>query len=506
MIGAGILGSVWLWTLVAARVAIVSSSQVAAGQPPLRYADRDAERMASLLTELGGFERVILVKNIDANALRHAFAQAEQIAPGGGDTQLFVYYSGHADQTGLLLGDDHFTFRELRQRLESSSAAVRVAMLDACHAGQAVNAKGVHVSSAFGLPAEATPQVKGAAILAASAASELAQESSELGGSYFTHHVLSALRGAGDANDDGAVTLQEAYEYAYGRTVASTMPNFFGSQHPTFEYKLAGTGALVLTRFLGRAQVVVGQGQDTSYLLANAFNEVVAEIPAHPKRNVRIALPPGSYRVLRRQQNSTYTADAVVPTHGEVHLDKLTFKPVPPDLALAKGGLFRRTQDFRLSYGIVAYAPGVLGASGEVDAAWMRRGLLWSWGPSLSYGQRSGSWSEVPYEVKRIHLSGDLLRRIPLGFSEVAMGIRVGVMAIQQRLGQARSGSGGPSGGEPSWGFGPAAFAVMQADVPLAPWASLRLEWSLGGVGLKVNDSIRVHPEVQSSLGLAFFF
>jgi hypothetical protein len=38
-------------------------------------------------------------------------------------------------------------------------------------------------------------RVDGAAILAASGAEELAQESSDVEGSYFTHHLISGLRG-----------------------------------------------------------------------------------------------------------------------------------------------------------------------------------------------------------------------------------------------------------------------------------------------------------------------
>ena len=38
--------------LLAARIAIVSFSNEAAGQTTLRYADRDGERVAAVLTEL----------------------------------------------------------------------------------------------------------------------------------------------------------------------------------------------------------------------------------------------------------------------------------------------------------------------------------------------------------------------------------------------------------------------------------------------------------------------
>ena len=47
------------------------------------------------------------------------------------------------------------------------------------------------------------------------------RESGDIEGSYFTHHMLSALRGAGDRDGNGVVTLAEAYQYAYAHTLGS---------------------------------------------------------------------------------------------------------------------------------------------------------------------------------------------------------------------------------------------------------------------------------------------
>ena len=45
---------------------------------------------------------------------------------------------------------------------------------------------------------------------------------------------------------DGRVTLDEAYSYAYGRTVAATAATRSGAQHPTYDYDLHGAGEVVL--------------------------------------------------------------------------------------------------------------------------------------------------------------------------------------------------------------------------------------------------------------------
>ena len=83
--------------------------------------------------------------------------------------------------------------------------------------------------------------------MASSSPQELSQESDELKGSYFTHHLVTALRGAGDADGDGRVSLDEAYRYAYRRTLASTARTQVGEQHVTLETDLAGQGDVPVT-------------------------------------------------------------------------------------------------------------------------------------------------------------------------------------------------------------------------------------------------------------------
>ena len=43
------------------------------------------------------------------------------------------------------------------------------------------------------------------------------------------------------------VTLFEAYAYAYTRTIAATVSTLWGTQHPSYDYRLSGTGDLILT-------------------------------------------------------------------------------------------------------------------------------------------------------------------------------------------------------------------------------------------------------------------
>lgn len=54
---------------------------------------------------------------------------------------------------------------------------------------------------------------KGRAIITASGPAEVSVELPELGHGISTHYVVTGLKGAGDLNRDGVVSVQELYEY-----------------------------------------------------------------------------------------------------------------------------------------------------------------------------------------------------------------------------------------------------------------------------------------------------
>ena len=88
---------------------------------------------------------------------------------------------------------------------------------------------------------------RGHAFLTASSADEAAQESDRIGAAFFTHYLVSGLRGAADANRNGHVTLHEAYQFAYHETLRRTERTAAGPQHPRYDFQLAGTGDFVMT-------------------------------------------------------------------------------------------------------------------------------------------------------------------------------------------------------------------------------------------------------------------
>jgi hypothetical protein len=77
---------------------------------PLRYAEADAERLGSLLVELGDFDdsMVTVLFRPTEDQLRQALADHAAIGEKYDDDLFLFYYSGHADASGLRLGDVRF--------------------------------------------------------------------------------------------------------------------------------------------------------------------------------------------------------------------------------------------------------------------------------------------------------------------------------------------------------------------------------------------------------------
>jgi hypothetical protein len=483
--------------LVAGRIGIVASASTADGQAPLRYAQRDADRVTAVLYELGGFNRVIQLRDPGPGALRDALAEAEALAARDPGLEIVVYYSGHADGQGLLLGSGRFAFDELRSRLEHSRAAVRVALLDACYSGSIVRPKGGKPAPGYTLDTVEPPRVRGAAIIAAGTASELAQESGDIEGSYFTHHVLSALRGAGDRDGNGVVTLAETYQYAYSHTLAATLPSVWGPQHPSYDYRLSGTGDLVITR-IGRDRRALSfpAGQGRAYVVSTPADEVMAEVAAQPQGRVRLVLPRGRYRVVAREGQRAWLAEITLrPESGaDTAVEASAFREVAPELAFAKGARPAPRHELAVDVAVSGLGPGAIGGTPELGIGYFRRLAAFTVGPHVSYGATDGDVYGVPYSLRRWTLTALGLRRLSFGASDLHVGLGLGVAAITEQIGTDASRSG----------WAPTASAALAVDLPLARWLALRFLWSGGLALIPVNGEVDVTPEVRASLGAVF--
>ena len=312
----GLLGAAVLLACAPARAAdryavLVGNNAGAADEPRLRYAETDAVKLHDALREIGGFppENLVLLRGDRVATVRGALIAVNDrirgAVAGGRQVMLLVYYSGHADAEALHLGDGTFPLRELEQLVRGSAATVRLLIVDACRSGALTQAKGGTRAPPFPVQIEPRLAGEGAVFLTSTAVNEEAQESDAIHGSFFTHYLVSGLLGAGDHNDDGQVSIEEAYRFAYENTLRASSRSAIGIQHPTFHYDLRGQGSLGLTfpfRDAERAQLRFPAGLTFLILRANGDGPVVAEVSAGDRVR-RLSLKPGRYFVRGRARD-----------------------------------------------------------------------------------------------------------------------------------------------------------------------------------------------------------
>ncbi len=325
----------------AQRFAVIAGNDEGGqGRARLWFAEKDADRIAEAVRELGDFAaaNVIVLRGKSADDVRAAIASLNgrilQARAAGERTLLFFYYSGHAGAAGLELGDSRLRFDDLRALINSSAADTRVAVVDACDAGRLTQTKGATFANTvdFALPSD---QVEGTAFIASSAAGEAAQESAEIGGSFFTHHFELGLRGAADSDGDGQVTLAEAFRYTSVRTTSGTAATEAGPQHPTYDIRMSGRGDVVLAD-LRRAEATLRLPADAraTFILRGPQN-LLAEIPGSAEP-LALALPAGRYTVERRAPEGRASTELTLARADVIALPALS--PTRYERARQKGG------------------------------------------------------------------------------------------------------------------------------------------------------------------------
>jgi hypothetical protein len=290
---------------------VIGSNRGGEGQGQLAYAEQDAERMAALLRELGRTpeDHIELLAEPKAADVERALARLrEQLAAhaaAGEQAQVLFYYSGHARAHALSLGDEELSLSTLRASLRALPSTLTVVVLDACQSGAFSGVKGARGAADFSISSVRDLNSSGIAVMASSTGTELSQESSSLSSSYFTHHLLVSLRGAGDLDRNGRVSLDEAYAYAYQHTLSDTARTQVGSQHATLETELTGRGDVPLSYPVDAdAQLALPLDVEGRVLVQRKDGPVLAELLKARGGTLLLAFPSGTYEVLVRAETT----------------------------------------------------------------------------------------------------------------------------------------------------------------------------------------------------------
>ena len=276
----------------------------------LRWAESDATRVQRVLEEIGevsGDRTELLLSPTVADfekALLTMEGRLLEAKHRGERTIFIVYFSGHADQEELHFAREKLPLSKLENDLKHSAATTVLTIVDACRNDRTprVTTKGATRAPAFSWPSAGPSAPSGYVRLSSAAEGEVAQESDDLQGSLFTHHLLSGMRGSADYDRDGTVTLHELYVYGYSRTLEDTHKRTTAVQHSELDVSLSGRGALIVT-YPRRAVSTIEFGADVQghlLIIDDASGRIVAEVYRDGSQPTRLAVPPGRYRIQLR--------------------------------------------------------------------------------------------------------------------------------------------------------------------------------------------------------------
>jgi hypothetical protein len=324
---------------------LVGSNAGGAGQGTLRHAEDDALRMAELLEQLGRLSatRVQVLRSPTPSAVLaalDAIGRALAVHRARGEQSQFIfYYSGHARTNAIQMGATDLPLAELRHRILDLPASLTLIVLDACQSGAFSQVKGAQPRAAFSYNSVARLRTTGVAVMASSSASELSQESDALGGSYFTHHLMVGLRGAGDRDRNGVVSLAEAYGYAYERTLLATARTAVGQQHVTLETSLTGQGEVPITYPADAGAQLELPAELEADVLVERDGSTFAELHKVRDGSLRLALPAGSFTAVLRTSNGISECPLSLRETEVTRLDPMRCSAISADEARTKGYL-----------------------------------------------------------------------------------------------------------------------------------------------------------------------
>ena len=237
---------------VTKRFAIaVGSNSGGKDRVKLKYGVSDAESILEVFEELGGVpqEDCLLLVEPDVKTFYMEIGKfqvkIEKAKSEYSRVEAIFYYSGHSDEAYILLGEEKISYKDFRETINNTDADVRIAILDSCASGAFTRLKGGKKRLPFLL--DTAYDTKGYAVMTSSSSTEASQESDLIKSSFFTHYLISGMRGAADVTRDGRVTFNEAYQFAFNETLAETAKTVSGPQHPHYNIQTSGTGDVVMT-------------------------------------------------------------------------------------------------------------------------------------------------------------------------------------------------------------------------------------------------------------------
>jgi len=464
----------------------------------LRYAEDEVDRLAGLLRTTGDFDDILILRGASRGDIEKGLVavrkKLEAAKAAGNQTLFLFYYSGHGDNEALEIGNERLPLRDLRSYLEQLNAAdIRVAFVDACQSGALTGVKGGRRAPGYEIRLADPGQIKGMAIVTSSTANEYSQESDDLQGSFFSQSIMAGLRGAADSSHDGQVTLSEVYQFAFKRTLASTAASLTGGQHPTYDYRMAGAGEVVLTRTraMDARLAFVRESGSTYTVFSKNPDDVVAEVPSSAVDDVYLAVPAGDYRVVRRTMGSVSERTLALLPGSVTTVDPNGMSAVAQSTPRSKGGEIELRNRLGAYVGVMtSVVPGSSAYLGTLALSYSRDLGLAAVRVRASAASFDSQQDIYRSSMLRATAAADVLLPIVARSAwALQLGPSVGVPMVRQR----------DMNGTVSSSFGFAYGAVLVTSAHLYGHTYLSLDLQGGGEVFRL-DGERVHRASGSAL------
>lgn len=396
---------------------VVGSNNGGPDRVKLQYAVSDAENLINVLKDMGGIMTgdSVLLKEPDRDTfftqLKKMQSRVAQAKNKFRRVEAVFYYSGHSDENHILLGQDKVSYQELKDAVSSMQADVRIAILDSCASGAFTRLKGGKKKSPFLL--DTAYDMQGYAFLTSSSADESSQESDRIKASFFTHNLVTGLRGAADMTHDGRITLQEVYQYAYSGTLTQTEKTINGPQHPNVDVQMTGTGDVVLTEISNSSTVLV-LTEDISgrIFIHDDKNMLVVEMTKAAGRAIELGLEARKYRITIVHDGNILETQVSMQKGKSFELSLAHFKIIAKESAVSRGRISegvplkkkRKKFQFELYGGLSSLDPADLNLRAEAESIITKffRQEKYSWWQANGYvnnfySDMSGDFEEISH-------------------------------------------------------------------------------------------------------------
>ena len=199
--------------------------------PKADFAERDARDVAQFLSTQGGYREENVIVRLNEQATKsdlEKYFEAWLKNNVDANSSVFIYFSGHGapkaetgeayivpyDGDPAFIEQTGYPLKRLYQTLDKLPTRNIIVMLDSCFSGtggRSVLAKGARpmALTVEGLSYSGTKTV----VLSATSGSHISLADQEKGHGLFTYYALQGLNGDADANGDGAIDVQELFEF-----------------------------------------------------------------------------------------------------------------------------------------------------------------------------------------------------------------------------------------------------------------------------------------------------